>query len=287
MTGNDQLAAEIAVNVSLALREDLGNGDITAALVPADALARGIVIAREAMTMAGQAWVTEVFRQIDQRVEVEWLYNDGDTISAESEVCTIKGPARTILSGERTALNFLQTLSATASITAKFVAAVNETGAQILDTRKTIPGLRLAQKYAVRCGGGNNHRIGLFDAILIKENHIVSTGGIAPAIAAARSQHTSLPVEIEVESIGEMQEALAAGADRLLLDNFDLEDLRKAVELNQQAGNPPADLEASGNVTLQTIKSVAETGVDYVSVGALTKNITAVDLSMRFTFAED
>lgn len=279
-------AAEVAVNVSLALREDLGSGDITAALVPADAIANAIVIAREAMTMAGQAWVTEVFRQIDERVAVEWLFNDGDRVAAEAEICVIKGPARPILSGERTALNFLQTLSATATATARFVAAIKETGAQILDTRKTIPGLRLAQKYAVRCGGGNNHRVGLFDAILIKENHIVSTGSIAAAVKAARSQHTDLPVEIEVESIEELREALAAGADRLLLDNFDLEDLRRAVELNQELGNPPADLEASGNMSLDAVKSVAETGVNYISVGALTKNITAVDLSMRFTITD-
>jgi nicotinate-nucleotide pyrophosphorylase (carboxylating) len=286
MTNADQQAAEITVNVGIALEEDLGGGDITAALVPDASFAKAILIAREPMTMAGQGWVNEVFRQVDSTIQVEWLYNDGDRVPQESEICVLQGRSRSILSGERTALNFLQTLSATATTTAKFVAAVDGTGTQILDTRKTIPGLRLAQKYAVRCGGGNNHRIGLFDAILIKENHIVSTGGIAAAIQAARNQHTSLPVEIEVESIKEMREALIAGADRLLLDNFDLEDLRRAVELNQQDGDPPADLEASGGMTLQRVRAVAETGVNYISVGALTKDIDAVDLSMRFAFIE-
>jgi len=286
MTNTDQQAAEITVNVGIALEEDLGGGDITAALVPDASFAKAILIAREPMTMAGQGWVNEVFRQVDSTIQVEWLYNDGDRVPQEAEICVLQGRSRSILSGERTALNFLQTLSATATTTAKFVAAVDGTGAQILDTRKTIPGLRLAQKYAVRCGGGNNHRIGLFDAILIKENHIVSTGGIAAAIQAARNQHTSLPVEIEVESIQEMREALIAGADRLLLDNFDLEDLRRAVELNQQDGDPPADLEASGGMTLQRVRAVAETGVNYISVGALTKDIDAVDLSMRFAFIE-
>jgi nicotinate-nucleotide pyrophosphorylase (carboxylating) len=286
MTNADQQAAEITVNVGIALEEDLGGGDITAALVPDASFAKAILIAREPMTMAGQGWVNEVFRQVDSTIQVEWLYNDGDRVPQESEICVLQGRSRSILSGERTALNFLQTLSATATTTAKFVAAVDGTGAQILDTRKTIPGLRLAQKYAVRCGGGNNHRIGLFDAILIKENHIVSTGGIAAAIQAARNQHTSLPVEIEVESIKEMREALTAGADRLLLDNFDLEDLRRAVEINQQDGDPPADLEASGGMTLQRVRAVAETGVNYISVGALTKDIDAVDLSMRFAFVE-
>jgi nicotinate-nucleotide pyrophosphorylase (carboxylating) len=287
MTISEQMAAEVSVNVSDALREDLGSGDITAALVPASAKATALLIAREAMTMAGQPWVNEVFLQLDADIRVDWLYNDGDRVAAEAEICVLHGPARSILSGERTALNFLQTLSATASATARFVDAVRNSGAKILDTRKTIPGLRLAQKYAVRCGGGNNHRVGLFDAILIKENHIISAGGIPAAIHAAREQHTELPIEIEVESIQEMRAALRAGADRLLLDNFDLEDLRRAVELNQQEGRPPADLEASGGITLDTVRAVAETGVDYISVGAITKDIKAVDLSMRFGFEGD
>lgn len=284
MTNADQQAGEISVNVATALREDLGSGDVTAALIPDGMVARAILLAREPLTMAGQPWFNEVFRQLDPAVNVEWLFNDGDKVSAESELCIMSGPARPILSGERTALNFLQTLSSTATLTAKYVAAVAGTGALILDTRKTVPGLRIAQKYAVRCGGGNNHRVGLFDAILIKENHIASAGGVAAAIQSARDSHTNLPVEIEVESIKEMREALAAGADRLLLDNFDLENLRRAVEVNQEAGNPPADLEASGGITLETVRSIAETGVHYISVGALTKDIRAADLSMRFTF---
>lgn len=283
---NAELAGEISVNVATALREDLGSGDVTAVLVPDGTAARAILLAREPLTMAGQPWFNEVFRQLDPAVNVEWLFNDGDKVSAESELCIMSGPARSILSGERTALNFLQTLSSTATLTAKFAAAVAGTGALILDTRKTIPGLRIAQKYAVRCGGGNNHRVGLFDAILIKENHIVSAGGVAAAIQSARDQHTNLPVEIEVESITEMREALEAGADRLLLDNFDLEDLRRAVEVNQQEGTPPADLEASGGVTLDTVRSIAETGVNYISVGALTKDISAADLSMRFSYID-
>jgi nicotinate-nucleotide pyrophosphorylase (carboxylating) len=286
MTSTDQQEAEITVNASMALQEDLGGGDITASLVPAAAVARAILITREPMTMAGQPWVNEVFRQIDQSIQVEWLFNDGDRVGADTEICVLQGPARSILSGERTALNFLQSLSATATTTAKFVDAVRETNTEILDTRKTIPGLRLAQKYAVRCGGGSNHRVGLFDAILIKENHIISTGGVAAAIKIARSQHTNLPIEIEVESIKEMREALAAGADRLLLDNFDIANLRRAVEINQQEGNPPADLEASGGMTLKMVKAVAETGVNYISVGALTKDIDAIDLSMGFRYIE-
>jgi len=286
MTSPEQFSGEVAANVAHALREDLGLGDVTASLVPESAAARAILRSREPMTLAGQPWFNEVFRQLDPAIKVEWLYNDGDRVSAGAEICIIGGPARPVLSGERTALNFLQTLSATATKTAKFVDAVHETGALILDTRKTLPGLRIAQKYAVRCGGGNNHRLGLFDAILIKENHIISAGGVAAAVAAAREKHTSLPVEIEVESIREMREALEAGADRLLLDNFDLEDLRRAVEINQQDGNPPADLEASGGITLETVRSIAETGVNYISVGALTKDIAAIDLSMRFRYLD-
>lgn len=284
MNNNHEQAA--AINVSLALQEDLGAGDVTAALISEDARARAILLSRESMIMAGQPWVNEVFRQIDPAVEVQWLYNDGDRVTADSEVCILNGAARSILSGERTALNFLQTMSATATVTARYVEAVRDTGARILDTRKTIPGLRIAQKYAVRCGGGSNHRIGLFDAILIKENHIVSSGGVASAVREARSQHTNLPVEIEVESIEELSEALIAGADRLLLDNFDLAELRQAVAVNQQEGKPPADLEASGDITLDTIRSVAETGVNYISIGALTKNVNAIDLSMRFTLLD-
>ena len=280
----EQLAAVIARDVRAALAEDIGGGDVTAGLVAGNAQARAIVIAREPMVMAGQPWVSEVFRQLDSRISIEWMCNDGDCVHAESEICILTGPARPILTGERTALNFLQLLSATATTTARYVRAIRGTRAQILDTRKTIPGLRQAQKYAVRCGGGSNHRMGLFDALLIKENHIISAGGIAAAVAAAKATHAELPVEIEVESIRELREALAAGADRLLLDNFDVEDLQRAVEINRTEGKPPADLEASGGITLGNIFEIAETGIDYISVGALTKDVKAADLSMRFRF---
>lgn len=281
---NDQLAATIITNVSAALQEDLGSGDKTAELVPESTTASAIIICRESMTLAGQPWVDEVYRQLDPEVEIQWLANDGDHLAADAEICVLSGAARSLLSGERTALNFLQTLSATATITSRYVNAVADFKASILDTRKTIPGLRLAQKYAVRCGGGNNHRVGLFDAILIKENHIASAGGVEIAIRTAKEQHSNLPIEIEVESVTELQAALRTGADRLLLDNFDIEDLQRAVEVNHKEGNPPAELEASGGLTLEKIVKVAETGVDYISVGALTKNVDAIDLSMRFRY---
>lgn len=281
---NDQMTAAIFGNVGAALQEDLGSGDKTAQLVPESTTASAIIICREPMTLAGQPWVDEVFRQLDPDVDIQWLANDGDHLPADAEICVLDGAARSLLSGERTALNFLQTLSATATMTSRYVNAVANFKARILDTRKTIPGLRIAQKYAVRCGGGNNHRIGLFDAILIKENHIVSAGGVEAAIRAAKEQHSNLPIEIEVESVTELRDALRAGADRLLLDNFDIADLQRAVEVNHKEGDPPVDLEASGGLTLDEIVKVAETGVDYISVGALTKNITAIDLSMRFRY---
>ena len=246
--------------------------------------ARGIVIAREPLTLAGQPWFDEVYRQLDPDVAVEWLFNDGDHVPVDAEICVVSGPARPVLSGERTALNFLQTLSATATQASRYVTAIQGTQARILDTRKTIPGLRHAQKYAVRCGGGENHRIGLYDALLIKENHIISAGSIGAAVAAARDSHHQLPVEVEVESIQELREALAAGADRVLLDNFDVEDLQRAVGINHGEADPPADLEASGGITLDNVHAVAETGVHYISIGALTKDIAAVDLSMRFAY---
>lgn len=281
---NDQMTAAIFGNVSAALQEDLGSGDKTAQLVPESTTASAIIICREPMTLAGQPWVDEVFRQLDPDVDIQWLANDGDHLPADAEICVLDGAARSLLSGERTALNFLQTLSATATMTSRYVNAVANFKARILDTRKTIPGLRIAQKYAVRCGGGNNHRIGLFDAILIKENHIVSAGGVEAAIRTAKEQHSNLPIEIEVESVTELRDALRAGADRLLLDNFDIADLQRAVEVNHKEGDPPVDLEASGGLTLDEIVKVAETGVDYISVGALTKNITAIDLSMQFRY---
>lgn len=235
------------------------------------------------MTLAGQPWFDEVMRQVDTEISTEWRFADAIQVAAGAELCRIWGPARSILTAERSALNFVQLLSAVATQTAQYVAAVDGTGCRILDTRKTIPGLRLAQKYAVRCGGGVNHRIGLFDAILIKENHIMSAGSIGAAVAAAHKLHPGIPVEVEVESLDEMQEALRAGADRLMLDNFPLSLLSAAVNTNRTEGNPPAELEASGGITLDSIRAIAETGVDFISVGALTKNIRAIDLSMRFS----
>ncbi len=232
--------------------------------------------------MAGRPWADEVYAQLNPDVQIEWRLSDGDRISENSVLCNVEGPARSVLSGERTALNFLQMLSATATLTAGYVAALKGTEAKILDTRKTVPGLRLAQKYAVQCGGGVNHRMGLFDAILIKENHILSAGSIEAALAAANASAHGVMIEIEVESLDELREALNAGARRLLLDNFSLDDLRAAVEINRAEGAQLAELEASGGLTLDHLRQVAETGVDYISVGAITKNIRAIDLSMRF-----
>lgn len=279
---DNALRRAISANVAFALREDVGPGDITGQLIPAGATATAEVITRETMTLAGQPWFDEVCAQIDESIAIDWHVADRDALAAGTKICTLTGAARSILAAERVALNFLQLLSATATLTAAYVAAVAGTDCRILDTRKTIPGLRLAQKYAVRCGGGTNHRVGLFDAILIKENHIASAGGIRAAVAAARELHPGLPVEIEVESLSEMREALDAGAERLLLDNFSNGDMREAVTLNRSGGAPAAELEASGNITLDNIADVAATGVDYISVGALTKNVRAVDLSMRF-----
>jgi nicotinate-nucleotide pyrophosphorylase (carboxylating) len=273
--------------VARALAEDIGRGDLTAALIPEHAKIAATVITRDAMTLAGRPWFDEVLRQADPAISVAWHHSDGDQIDAGATLCTLRGSARSILSAERTALNFLQLLSATATTTASYVAAVTGTGCEILDTRKTIPGLRQAQKYAVRCGGGRNHRIGLFDAILIKENHILSAGGIGAAIGTARQVHPGMPVEIEVESLPQLREALAARAERVMLDNFALPTLVDAVAINRNEGNPPAELESSGGVTLAGIREIATTGVDYISVGALTKNVLAVDLSMRFSALGD
>ncbi len=283
MTIDKTLQEDIRVTAERVLLEDIGTGDLTAELVPEDATIDATLITREAMTMAGRPWVDEVFRQLDSNVALQWLANDGDNVDAGATICHLRGPARSILSGERAALNILQTLSATATLTSTYVKAVAGTDCRILDTRKTLPGLRLAQKYAVRCGGGCNHRIGLFDAILIKENHIMSAGSIGAAISAARKLHADMPIEVEVESLAEMRAALAEKIERLLLDNFSLELLARAVAINQAEGEPPARLEASGGLTIDAIAAVAKTGVDHISVGALTKNIQAVDLSMRFT----
>jgi nicotinate-nucleotide pyrophosphorylase (carboxylating) len=276
------LEAAIANNVRHALAEDVGPGDLTGRLIAESATARARIITREAMHLAGRPWAVAVFRELTDRISIDWQAADGDRVRAGATLCELEGPARALLCGERTALNFLQVLSATATVTATFVAAVDGTGTRILDTRKTLPGLRLAQKYAVRCGGGVNHRVGLFDAILIKENHIESAGGIEAAIGRARELYAERPIEIEVENLSGLREALAAKAQRLLLDNFPLEELKHAVQINRDEGEPPAELEASGGISLDTVRGIAETGVDYISVGALTKNVRAIDLSMRF-----
>ena len=268
----------IAAQVRAALAEDVGTGDRTAALIPADAIGRAHVVCREAAVLSGTPWVDEVFRQIDPRVAIEWLAHDGDAIAPNQTLCRLNGPARSLLTGERAALNFLQTLSGTATLARRWADAVAGTGARILDTRKTIPGLRLAQKYAVTCGGCHNHRIGLYDAVLIKENHIAAAGSVTAALHAAIANAAGLEIEIEVETLEQLREALVAGARRILLDNFPLERLREAVAI--AAGR--ARLEASGGVTLDTVRAIAETGVDDISVGALTKDVRAVDLSMRF-----
>lgn len=273
---------DIASCVSRALTEDIGTGDLTAGLLPKDTVASATIVTRSNMVVAGRPWVEEVYRQIDSSIQLDWRIADGDDVEAGTVLCKLLGPAPALLTGERTALNFLQTLSATATTTARYVAAVADTSAKILDTRKTIPGLRSAQKYAVRCGGGTNHRFGLFDAILIKENHILASGGIAEAIRASRSLHGDLPVEIEVENHDELRQALRAKAERILLDNFDTVALLEAVAINRREGDPRAMLEASGGLTIGQLRQVAQTGVDYISVGALTKNVEAVDLSMRF-----
>jgi nicotinate-nucleotide pyrophosphorylase (carboxylating) len=270
--------------VRRALAEDLGTGDLTAALVPAGQSASAKVITRENAVLCGQPWFDEVFRQLDLAIRVAWLAAEGATVTAGTILCEIDGPARPLLTGERTALNFLQTLSGTATAASAYAAAVAGTRARVLDTRKTIPGLRRAQKYAVRVGGALNHRIGLFDAILIKENHIVAAGSISTAVTAARRLSPAVLVEVEVETLAQAGEALAAGADRLLLDNFPAERLAEAVRLRDERA-PATKLEASGGITLANIGAVAATGVDFISIGDVTKNVHAVDLSMRFRFA--
>ena len=260
----------------------MGTGDLTAALVPADRDARATVITREPAVVCGRPWFDEVFRQIDPRVDIKWQADEGDFVDAGALLCRISGSARALLSGERAALNFLQTLSGTATAVRRWVEVVAGTRCRVLDTRKTLPGLRTAQKYAVRCGGGTNHRIGLYDGILIKENHILAAGSIAAAVAAARRSGAAVPVEVEVETIDELRQALDAHADMALLDEFGLDGLREAVALNLGHRNGPMKLEASGNVTLDTLRPIAETGVDFVSIGALTKHLRAIDLSMRF-----
>lgn len=272
------LASEIRDNVARALAEDIGSGDLTARLIPPDRQARARIICREAMVLCGSAWLEEVYRQIEPGITVDWHARDGESLVSGATLCELEGPARGLLSGERTGLNFLQTLSAVATRTRTFVDAVTGTAAQILDTRKTLPGLRLALKYAVRCGGGHNHRIGLYDGVLIKENHIAAAGGIREALRHALEIAGGVPIQIEVESLAQLEEALSSGATLILLDNFDVAGLREAVRI--AAGR--ATLEASGGVSLETVRAIAETGVQRISVGTLTKDIRAADLSMRF-----
>lgn len=281
-TLSTELDAVIRKNVADALSEDVGGGDLTAELVDADAIVGASIIAREPLVLAGQPWVNEVFAQLGRTVVIDWYLTDGEHAEAGDVICKLVGPARALLTGERTALNFLQALSATATATAHYVAAIEGTTASILDTRKTIPGLRHAQKYAVRCGGGENHRIGLHDAILIKENHIKAAGSIAAALQRARVLHPDVPIQVEVETLDELDEAVTAGATLLLLDNFSDDDMREAVARCKRRERAGIRLEASGNVTLATIRKIAETGVHRISVGALTKNVAAIDLSMLF-----
>ena len=278
-----ELITHISSSVRGALAEDVGSGDLTAALVPANQRATATIITRDGAVICGQPWVKEVFRQLDPGIVLEWHLGEGSDATKDQTLCTLNGPARPLLTGERTALNFLQTLSAVASASRACAEAVAGTRAQILDTRKTIPGLRLAQKYAVRIGGGTNHRMGLYDGILVKENHIVAAGGIANAVSRAREQGSGVLLEVEVENLTQAEEAMAAGADRLLLDNFSVGLMREAVALRDRLA-PRTTLEASGGINFETLRPVAETGVDFISIGALTKNIRAVDLSMRFRF---
>jgi nicotinate-nucleotide pyrophosphorylase (carboxylating) len=279
-----ELPSDLGRQVETALAEDIGRGDVTAALVPAAQRVRGRVITRETAVLCGQAWADETFRRLDPLVRLTWHAEDGARLVADQVVLEIAGPARAVLTGERTALNFLQLLSGTATVARAYVDAVAGTGCHILDTRKTVPGLRTAQKYAVRCGGADNHRMGLFDQILIKENHIAAAGSITAAIAAARGSEPRVAVEVEVESLQELAEALAAGPDIIMLDEFTLTDMRSAVAL-KNARRASVRLEASGSVSLETVGAIAATGVDYVSVGALTKHVRAVDLSMRLEFS--
>lgn len=274
----NNLHLDIENTVSRAIREDLGSGDITAQLIPGEQKAQARIISREEAVFCGKLWATEVFRQIDSSIELNWQVSDGEPIAADQMLVSIKGNARSILTAERTALNFLQTLSGTASITSHYVSLVAHTNTTLLDTRKTIPGLRAAQKYAVVVGGGQNHRLGLYDAYLIKENHIRACGGIATAVATARAHNPGKTVEIEVQSLAELELAVAAGADIIMLDNFSIPATTEAVILT----NGLCKLEASGNIEVNSLLEAAQTGVDYISIGALTKHCQAIDLSLLF-----
>lgn len=267
------------IEIKAFLDEDIGAGDITVAIIPEATSAQAVVVTREDMILCGQAWFDAVFKYLDANVSIQWQVEEGVAVKKNTVLCTLQGSARALLTGERTALNLLQLLSATATLASSYADAVADTGCKVLDTRKTIPGLRNAQKYAVACGGCYNHRIGLYDGVLIKENHILAAGSITQAIKTARAL-TKVQVEVEVESLAELREAIAAQPDRIMLDNFSVTDLQAAVALNAGA----IELEASGNIDLNNIRIIAETGVDYISIGALTKNVKAIDLSMRINF---
>ncbi len=280
MSAEGQFVYDVREDVRRALQEDVGGGDITALLLPEEAQAEATVISREHAVICGRPWFDQTFQLLDEAIRVDWRVEDGDSVEPNQILCVVYGPARALLSGERCALNFLQTLSATATRTRSYVDAIAGTDVQLLDTRKTLPGLRRAQKYAVRCGGGRNHRMGLYDGVLIKENHIAAAGSVVAAIDQARHHAPhGIAIEVEVENLHELHEALAAGADIILLDNMDLATLREAVTIT----HGQAKLEASGGVTLDTIRAIAETGVDYISVGDITKHVQAVDLSMRIS----
>jgi nicotinate-nucleotide pyrophosphorylase (carboxylating) len=276
-------AEDVTRQVAAALREDIGSGDVTASLVPETQRVHGQVLVREAAVLCGTPWASETFRQLDDRVTLQWRANDGELVQPGDVILRLEGPARPILTGERTALNFLQLLSGTATAARRFVEAVSGTRCVVIDTRKTLPGLRTAQKYAVRCGGAQNHRMGLYDMVLIKENHIATAGSLTAAIAAARRAAPGVRIETEVESLEELAEAFAAHPDIVMLDDFTLEDMRTAVERNRALG-APVKLEASGSVSLETVRAIASTGVDFVSVGSLTKHVRAIDMSMRLEF---
>ncbi len=272
------LLAKVDETARLALQEDIGTGDLTANLIPVESKSKAHLITREDAVLCGVPWFNSVFRQLDNNININWHVKDGDEILADQELCTLEGSTRSLLTGERTAMNFLQTLSGTATVTREYVKELEGTNARLLDTRKTIPGLREAQKYAVRCGGGHSHRIGLFDGILLKENHIHASGSITNAVKSAIKQYPGIDVEVEVETLDELSEAIDAGADIILLDNFSLENMRKAVSMNDGRSR----LEASGGFNLITLRETAETGVDFISVGGLTKHVHALDLTMRF-----
>lgn len=274
-----KLANDIQNAVKTALQEDIGNGDVSADLIASNSTAKATVISREPAIVCGTEWFNEVFRQVDEKIVVKWHFSDGDKVGPNVILCELNGPARSLVTGERTALNFLQLLSGTATQTYEYAKLIEHTNCTLLDTRKTIPCLRTAQKYAVTCGGGQNHRTGLYDQVLIKENHIMAAGSIEAAVAEARRLHPELKVEVEAENIREVEEGIASGADIIMLDNFSLDSMIAAVKLS--SGQTP--LEASGGVNLDTIKGIAETGVDFVSVGDVTKNVRAIDLSMRFS----